>query len=219
MTPGWAPGQAPSGRFITLEGGEGAGKSTQAAHLAVALAGRGLSPLVTREPGGSAGAEAIRALLVEGEPDRWDAVTEALLLYAARRDHVRRTIAPALARGEWVICDRFADSTLAYQGYGHGLDRTVITSLHRLAIGELQPDLTVILDLPAAEGLARAAARPGAAARYERLDTAFHERLRQGFLEIARREPERCVVIDAAASVEAVAAAVLDAVGTRLGLR
>ena len=211
------PGRAVAGRFITLEGGEGTGKSTQAARLAAAVAEGGIVPRVTREPGGSPGAEAIRTLLVEGDPERWDALTEALLLHAARRDHVRRTIAPALAGGEWVICDRFADSTLAYQGYGHGLDRDAIATLHRLAVGELRPDLTLILDLPVATGLARAASRSGTAARFERLDAGFHERLRQGFLDIARREPERCVVIDAAPPADIVAAAILNAVRARLG--
>lgn len=149
------------GRFITLEGGEGAGKSTQIALLAKQLQDRGIDVQTTREPGGSPGAEAIRGLLVTGAPDRWDAMTEALLHYAARRDHVRVAIEPALARGTWVLCDRFADSTMAYQGYGHDLGRDVIDRLHALVLGPLQPDLTLILDLDETTGLTRAVARSG----------------------------------------------------------
>ncbi len=206
-----------AGRFITLEGGEGAGKTTQIARLAAALTSHGRPPLVTREPGGAPGAEAIRQLLVEGDPDRWDAMTEALLNFAARREHLRTTIWPALKRGDWVISDRFADSTMAYQGYGHALGRAVIERLQALAIGDFRPDLTLVFDLPVTEGLARAVARRGSETRYERMDHAFHERLRDGFLDIARREPERCIVIDATAPVEAVAAAIFTAVADRLG--
>lgn len=175
----------------------------------------------TREPGGSSGAEAIRALLVTGDPGRWDAETEALLVYAARRDHVVRTIAPALARGAWVLCDRFADSTMAYQGYGHGLGRAFVETLHRLVLGGLAPDLTLVLDLPVADGLARAGRRSGAETRFERMDIAFHERLRAGFHEIARREPARCVMIDARPGpdeVERAVVATLDSRFTRPGL-
>ncbi len=197
------------GRFITLEGGEGAGKSTQQARLLSALQARGLEVIATREPGGSPGAEEIRSLLVQGDSHRWDGITEALLHFAARRDHLRTTVWPALERGAWVVSDRFADSTLAYQGYGHGLDESVYRELYRMVCGAFQPDLTLILDLPVEEGLARAGGRGGGEDRYEGMGHAFHERLREGFLEIARKEPERCRVIDASADADAVFAALM----------
>ena len=206
------------GRLITVEGGEGAGKSTQVDLLLAALGRAGIAATRTREPGGSEGAEAIRRLLLDGATERWDAIGEALLLYAARRDHVVRLIQPALDRGVWVICDRFADSTLAYQGYGRGLPLADLSALHRLALGDFAPDLTLILDLSVAEGLARAAQRSGIADRFERLDVAFHERLRQGFLQIAADTPERCLVIDAAGDQGSVHRDVLAAVAARLGV-
>jgi dTMP kinase len=205
------------GKFITFEGGEGAGKSTQLRLLAEALRATGRAVVTTREPGGSPGAEHIRRLLVEGEVDRWDATTEALLHTAARRDHLAKTVWPALEQGGWVICDRFADSTLAYQGYGHGVDIAVLEGLYTLAIGDFAPDLTLILDLPVEEGLKRASERGGAEDRYERMDIAFHRRLRQGFLDIVHANPARCVVIDATRSPDEVQAAVMAAVRTRLG--
>ena len=205
-----------AGRLITLEGGEGAGKSTQLKRLAASLAERGITVVSTREPGGAPGSELIRRLLVEGDPDRWDAETEALLHYAARREHLRSTIRPALVRGDWVISDRFADSTMAYQGYGHGLGRDWVARLHATALGEFRPDLTLILDLPVADGLRRAGHRAGDETRYERMDGGFHDRMRQGFLAIAEAEPERCVLIDASGTEDAVAAAILDAVEHRL---
>jgi dTMP kinase len=188
---------APAARFITLEGGEGAGKSTQARRLATALRGAGLDIVETREPGGSPGAEEIRRLLTAGEPARWSPMAETLLHFAARADHVRRTIRPALAAGRWVCCDRFADSTMAYQGYGHGIDRDFIARLAVAVLGDLRPDLTLIFDLPVEQGLARAAARSGHEDRYEKMDRSFHEALRRGFLDIAGQDPQRCVVIDA----------------------
>jgi len=210
------------GRFITLEGGEGAGKSTQQRRLAAWLRGHGRDVVETREPGGSPGAEDIRRLLVTGAAGRWDAMTEALLHFAARRDHLRQTIEPALARGSWVVCDRFADSTMAYQGYGHGLGRAPVEALYALAVGALKPDLTLVLDLPVDEGLARAGRRNGSAGqgedRYERMDLAFHQRLRDGFHDIVAREPGRCVLIDAHGDEETVAARIAAAVGGRLGV-
>ncbi|KAA0681352.1 dTMP kinase [Roseomonas genomospecies 6] len=206
------------GRFITLEGGEGAGKTTQIRLLADALVACGKKVVLTREPGGSSGAEDIRNLLVSGETGRWGPVTEALLHTAARRDHLERTVWPALKAGHWVVCDRFLDSTMAYQGYGLGLGRELIATLQGAALGDFRPDLTLILDLPVEDGLARAAARRGGEDRYERMDIAFHRRLRDGFLDIAAREPERCVVIDATHPVETVQAAILDSVTRRLGV-
>jgi dTMP kinase len=199
-------------RFITLEGGEGGGKSTQIRHLAAALqAGRQVVRL-TREPGGAPGAEDIRRLLVEGEPGRWTAESEALLHFAARADHLAHVIRPALAAGEWVLCDRFADSSIAYQGYGHGLDLGWLKALRHRVVGPTEPGLTIILDLPVEVGLARAAqrsqppgpqpppgqgSRPAAEDRYERMDRGFHQRLRDGFLAIAAAEPARCKIVDA----------------------
>ncbi len=208
--------KAQAGRFITLEGGEGAGKSTHIAGLAKRLEDAGVGVITTREPGGAPGADTIRSILVSGETDRWDPMSEALLNFAARREHLIRTIWPALERGHWVLSDRFADSTMAYQGYGHGVDRELIGALYRAAVGDFRPDMTLVLDLPVAEGLRRANQRNGDSAaaedRYERMDVAFHERLRAGFLEIAAAEPNRCQVIDAGGEAGDVAARIWDAV-------
>ena len=206
------------GRFITIEGGEGAGKTTQVGLLVAALERAGLPARATREPGGSPGGEAIRQLLLEGDGERWDAVDEALLLVAARHDHVTRLIAPSLAQGIWVVSDRFADSTLAYQGYGRGLALDDLAALHRFALGPFVPDLTVILDLPVETGLSRVAARSEAGDRFERLDRTFHEKLRQGFQRIAADDSTRCVLIDASGDPQTVHGAVLDAVKQRLGV-
>ncbi len=205
------------GKFITLEGGEGAGKSTQAALLGEVLREAGIDVVVTREPGGAPGAEEIRRLLVEGGVSRWEPVTEALLHYAARREHLANTVFPALQAGRWVVCDRFADSTMAYQGYGLELGRDAIARLHELVVGDFAPDLTVILDLPVEVGLERAAAESGREDRYERMDRDFHRRLRDGFLDIARRAPERCAVVDAGASVKEVQRVIRALVDDRLG--
>lgn len=203
------------GTFITFEGGEGTGKSTQAARLATRLRQAGREVVATREPGGSPGADQIRALLVEGEPGRWDAIAEALLVYAARRDHLRHTVWPALDRGAVVLCDRFIDSTLAYQGFGRGLGPDLIDRLRQLAIGDFQPDLTLVFDLPIEAGLARAKSRGGAETRFESFDAEFHQRVRDGFLQIAAQTP-RCVVIDAQATIEAIADRVWRVVTERL---
>ena len=209
---------AERGRFITFEGGEGAGKSTQARRLATALRAQGLEVLETREPGGSPGAEEIRRLLTTGEAGRWSPMAETLLHNAARADHLRRTVRPALTAGSWVVSDRFADSTMAYQGYGQGLDRGFIAALSAAVVDGLEPALTLIFDLPVAQGLARAAARSGAEDRYERMDLSFHEALRQGFLAIAAAAPQRCVVVDAAGDEIATWVQVKQAVRARLGL-
>jgi dTMP kinase len=199
-----------------LEGGEGVGKSTQARRLAERLRAAGREVVVTREPGGSPGAETIRELLVHGPVERWSALTETLLMYAARRDHIERVIAPALARGAWVVCDRFLDSTRAYQGAGGGAPAELIAALEAHVVGEAaMPDLTLVLDMVTDDGLARAAAR-GEAARFEAKGPQFHARLREAFLEIAAAEPARCRVVDAAGDVEAVAARLWAQVETRL---
>lgn len=206
------------GYFITFEGGEGAGKSTQIRRLAERLRAGDREVVLTREPGGSPGAEEIRALLLNGEPDRWSPMTEALLMNASRRDHIERVIAPALARGAVVLCDRFADSTRAYQGAGGQVDPAVIAQLEAAVVGDTRPNLTLIFDLPVEEGLRRALSRNGGEERFEAKGAAFHERLRAAYLEIARAEPGRCVVIDATATLEGVEAAILVAVAPRLGL-
>lgn len=196
-------------RFITLEGGEGAGKSTQCARLRDALAARGVPAITTREPGGSAGAEAIRALLMQGDTGRWNAMSEALLFAAARADHLEKTIRPALARGEWVICDRFVDSTRAYQGAAGGIDDAAIVALHRLASGGEWPDRTFLLDIDEATGAARSTARDGAAAdRFAARGADFHSAVARGFRELAATDPARFRVIDASATPEAVTAAI-----------
>lgn len=227
---GPAPAQRPDGgrdhgrpnRFITIEGGEGAGKSTQIRLLAEALCAAGEPVVLTREPGGSAGAEEIRKLLVEGLPGRWAPETEALLHFAARADHLEKVIRPALAEGKWVLCDRFADSTIAYQGYGHGLDLAWLDALRRHIVGATEPGLTVIFDLPVETGLARAAARLPAGAlaedRYERMDRTFHQRLRDGFLAIAKVAPERCHILPADRPVADVAASLREIVSRHFGV-
>jgi dTMP kinase len=207
-----------TGRFITLEGGEGTGKSTQIKRLATALEAKGIPVLATREPGGSSGAEQIRKLMVEGEPGRWDAITETLLAYAARADHVARTIGPALLAGTWVISDRFNDSTFAYQGVGRGVPRETIRRIDAAVLDDFAPDLTLVLDLDVKLGLERAMARSGAENRFEKFGGDFHEKLRQAFLDIAKRSPDRCRVIDAGGTEDAVAEAILTAVCRRFDL-
>ncbi|PCI37019.1 MAG: dTMP kinase [Rhodospirillaceae bacterium] len=193
------------GKFITLEGGEGAGKSTQITLLKEALESQGLTVLVTREPGGTPGGEDIRNLLVKGDTLKWEPLTEALLNYSARHEHLEKVILPALEQGTWVLCDRFSDSTMAYQGYGHSMNREVIRRLHRLVVGDFYPNLTLILDMPVAEGLKRAASRGEGEDRYERMGQDFHDRLRDGFLDIAKKDPGRCVIVDATGDVGTVA--------------
>lgn len=199
------------GRFITFEGGEGVGKSTQLARLAGHLRDCGLEVVTTREPGGTEKAEKLRDFLLSGRAAPFGPLAEAALFSAARADHVDALIAPALKRGVWVLCDRFADSTRAYQGARGGVDAKTLALLERAAVGETRPDLTIILDLPAQEGLARAAARRDGRKeidRFESEELRFHEELRQAFLDIAEREPDRCCVIDAARSADDVASAV-----------
>ena len=203
------------GRFITFEGGEGAGKSTQAARLAERLRAVGVDVLHTREPGGSAGAEEIRAIALNGDAGRWSAMTETLLMFAARSDHLERTVRPALEAGRWVVCDRFADSSRAYQGAGGGVPTALIEALDRDVVATDQPDMTLIFDLPVEVGLERAFGRGLFETRFESKGLAFHERLRSGFLEIARTH-DRCVVIDADGDMDTVTERVWAAVEGRL---
>ena len=204
------------GRFITFEGGEGAGKSTQAALLVDRLRARGLDVLRTREPGGSEGAEEIRAIALNGDAGRWSPMTETMLMFAARSDHLDKTIRPALADGRWVVCDRFADSSRAYQGAGGGTPGDFIESLDAAVVGDTQPDLTLIFDLPVEVGLERAFGRGLFETRFESKGVAFHERLRSRFLQIAQEKSERCVVIDAVGDIETIEARVWAAVEARL---
>jgi dTMP kinase len=200
----------PRGRFLSLEGGEGAGKSTQARALAASLRERGVDVVVTREPGGSPGAEAIRALLLEGEPGRWSARAETLLFAAARADHVEKVIGPALAAGRWVICDRFVDSTRAYQGVAGGIDDADVLALHAFGSEGLLPDRTFLLTLPLALGAERAARRDrGASDRFASRGSDFHAAVATAFERFGAAEPERFRSIDAAQPPEAVTAAIL----------
>jgi dTMP kinase len=218
MTQPTAVSTASRGRFITFEGGEGSGKSTQIKRLADRLNAAKLPAIVTREPGGSAGAEIIRHVLLSGMGQMLGPETESLLFAAARDDHVSQLIAPALARGTWVLCDRFTDSTRVYQGEVGKVDPRLIRTLERVTIGDLKPDLTLILDVPVAVGLERAAARRGTAAadRFEGEALSFHEKLRAAYLKIARDEPGRCVVIDADADPDTVAARIWTALRDHL---
>lgn len=204
------------GRFITFEGGEGTGKSTQTRLLNDALRQAGIDVMVTREPGGAAGAEEIRQVLLTGGAQRWDPVSESLLHMAARRAHLARTVMPALAGGRWVVSDRYVDSTYAYQGYGHGLPLDDLRALYRFVAGDFLPDLTIVFDLDPKIGLDRAQGRGEGWDRYEALDLSFHQRVRDGFLALARSAPERCAVIDASRSVEAVRRDVASLVASRL---
>lgn len=204
------------GSFITFEGGEGTGKSTQVARLVERLRARDLEVVQTREPGGSQGAEEIRNLALNGDAGRWSATTETLLMYAARSDHLERTIRPALEAGRWVVCDRFADSSRAYQGAGGGTPAEFIETLDAAIVGDTQPDLTLVFDLPVEVGLERAFGRGLFETRFESKGLEFHERLRRGFLAIAAAHPERCVVIDADGDQESVEARVWAAVEARL---
>lgn len=205
MTAAAPPSSSDRGVFISFEGGDGVGKSTQIQRLAETLRVAGRDVVTTREPGGSAGAEAIRALLVRGEKDRWSPMTEALLAFAARRDHLEKTVLPALDRGAVVITDRFADSSMAYQGHAGGLGAAAIETLYALVVGESGPDLTIVLDAPADEGLRRASST-SRETRFEEKGADFQRRVREAFLDIARAAPERCVVIDSRAPVDRVAA-------------
>ncbi len=209
--------QSYKGRFISFEGGEGAGKSTQCKLLINALNQANIKSVKTREPGGTKGAESIRGLLVTGNVDKWNPKTELLLHVAARNDHVEKLIKPALIEGKFVICDRFVDSTIAYQGYGHQLDKNLISQLHELILEDFQPDLTIILDMKPEDGIQRAAQRGDQENRYEKMGENFHARVRNGFLEIAKSEP-RCIIINAKSSINEVHSQIIDAVNNKFNL-
>lgn len=206
------------GRFITFEGGEGSGKSTQARLLADALRKAGHAVVETREPGGSPFAERLRAFILDPSLPPHVPLAEALLFYAARADHIAAVIRPALAQGQWVICDRFSDSTRVYQGAAGALPSSAIETLEALVVDGISPDLTILLDLPVETGLARARARSTTADAYESRGADYHQRLRDGFLDLARDNPERVVVLDGSADQNAIAGNVRAAVASRLGV-
>lgn len=205
-----------TGRFITLEGGEGSGKTTQIRLLHERLQASGKQVVLTREPGGEAGSEAIRALLVSGDADKWDVMAETLLFQAARVQHVSRLIRPALAEGKWVVCDRFLDSTLVYQGMAKRLGVETIRELHALSLKSFQPDLTFILDVDPELGLRRAALRESRETRFEQMGAGFHHMVREGFRTLAAARPERYAVIDAGASPQTVHDAIWDELNRRM---
>ena len=209
------PATKRGGLFVTFEGIDGSGKSTQCRMLADTLRARGLDVVLTREPGGSDGAEEIRRLVLEGDPDRWSAETELLLFTAARRDHLERRILPALAAGQVVVCDRFADSTRMYQGLSRGDLRASVDQLHRLMIGH-EPDLTILIDMDPAKGLARAKGRQGSEERFEDFGLDLQQRMRAGFLALAQEFANRFRVIDGDRPMDVVAQDVLDIVAAAL---
>lgn len=206
------------GRFIAIEGVDGAGKGVQSRLLRDELQGSGVDVILTREPGGSSGAEEIRNLLVHGAADRWDAMTELLLIYAARRDHLTKTIWPALEAGRWVISDRFADSSRAFQGLAGGLGVDIVDAVHAHVVGPFAPDLTLVLDLDPEQSLARTVARGGQEDRFEKKGLVYQQRVREAFLYLAKRSPRTHVLIDAGRSVGEVAHDVLRIVSERFGL-
>ena len=218
----WKTGLKTKGKLITFEGGEGAGKTTQINLLTGSLGEAGLDCVLTREPGGTPEAEYIRSLLVEGAISRWQPMTEALLHYSARIEHVNTIIFPALKAGKWVISDRFSDSTVAYQGYGHGLGQVEMMKLHHLVLGKFKPDLTIILDIPDDIGLARASIRDNSESiaedRYERMGKNFHQKVKDGFLDIARRNPHRCSIIDATLTKQEVSNTIFNIIESRFGI-
>lgn len=218
---------AGKGIFITLEGGDGTGKSTQIRLLQQSLATAGIDVVTTREPGGTPQAERIRSLLLQRDSGDFDPLTEAMMMFAARREHLVHKIWPAMEKGQWVISDRFADSTRAFQGYGHGLDMGLIENLYTLVAGKFQPDLTFILDIDPETGLARSArqnatttnANESTEDRFERMGLPFHARLRKGFLDIAGKFPDRCQLIDASQPVNVVHGRMLEVISRRFGLQ
>ena len=213
-----------AGRFITFEGGDGCGKSTQVKLLAEYLQSKGIVPVLTKEPGGTPEGQVLRQLLVTGDKDKFDAVSECLLYYADRRNHLNKVVWPALEEDKWVISDRYADSTEAYQYYGYDkrVDIATLKGLYKIVAGDFKPDLTIILDIDPEIGMQRSFAKAETMAvkelRFESRQMEFHHNLRRGFLEIAAREPERCAVIDAAADIETIRRQIVRVVEERLGI-
>jgi dTMP kinase len=206
------------GKLITFEGGEGSGKSTQCKLLKKAFDNQNLEIIHTREPGGTEGAELIRDLLVKGDVNKWDAITETLLHLAARQDHIRNLIKPSLDSGKHIICDRFTDSTIAYQGFAHGLGLAKIDFLQKQVLGNFQPDITFILDISVKDGITRAAKRNDIENRYEKMGNFFHTKVKEGFLEIARKDPNRCILIKANDSIDNVHQIVINSINEKFSL-
>lgn len=214
------------GVFITLEGGEGTGKSTQVKMLGAALSAAGVETVLTREPGGTDQAERIRNLMIQRDAGNFDPLTEAMLMMSARREHLVNKIWPSMEQGKWVVSDRFVDSTRAFQGYGMGLDQALIDRIYAMIAGDFQPDLTFVFDIDAEKGLSRSLKQLAVTAdknestedRYERMGVPFHNRLRQGFLEIAKRFPDRCVIIDASQDIATIHGQILKTIETRFGI-
>lgn len=204
-----------TGKFISLEGGEGAGKTTQAKRLATALEAAGVETLMTREPGGTFGAEAIRDLVLQGIDDRWSGMTELLLMYAARVDHVEKLIKPALARGVWVISDRFSDSTLAYQGYARGVDHDRIMAVHNAVMHGFGPDMTILFDIDPVLSLKRVETRGEELSRFDKETLEFHKTIRAAFLDITEREPDRFATVDAAGTRDQIFADIISSMKAR----
>jgi dTMP kinase len=207
-----------SAGMIVIDGMDGSGKGAQTLRLRDALLQAGHKAILTREPGGSPGAEEIRRLLVEGEPNKWDAMTELLLMYAARRSHLVGTVWPAIAEGSWVVSDRFADSSRAFQGIAGELGLDVVEQIHRIAVGEFKPELTIILDVPVKIALERARARGGVEDRFERKGPAYHERVREAFIKISQSDSKRYALIDGSMTMDQVTAAIHKVIESRLHL-
>lgn len=205
------------GHFITFEGVEGSGKTSVIQALARHLQSKGIPYITTREPGGSTGAEEIRNIILKGKTNRWDSITELLLMFASRRDHYVRTIKPALEAGKFVICDRFADSSFAIQGYAHGIDIKHIEYLYKLCVGDFKPDTTIILDIKAQSGLSRTKSRISLDPedRFEKFGVTFHNKVREGFLKIAENDPERCVIVDASHPLHIVQEKVIEIISNK----
>ena len=206
------------GVFITFEGGEGTGKSTQLRLLENHLKSINIPVIATREPGGTSAGELIRELLVNGKTDRWSPLTETLLHYASRYEHITNLIQPAILSGQWILCDRYTDSTFAYQGFAQGVDLKIINQLNKIITSQLNPNLTIILDLPIEIGLKRAEKRGIGETRYEKMGRPFHQTLREAFLEIANNNPERCVVINADEKKEVISNRIINLVNERYRL-
>ena len=208
----------PKPPFITFEGGEGSGKTTQSAFLTRALLKLGIDVIAYREPGGTKGAEEIRRLILTGDGDRWTSKAEALLMSASRTELVQKRILPHLEQGTWVVCDRFTDSTIAYQGYGHGLGYEAMEKLNKFTVGDLEPDLTFIFQLNPELGIARTTHRGGAEDRYENFSLAFHRRVEEGYKVILEKNPHRCVAINALLDIDTIAQLIFHEVEKKFGL-
>ncbi|MBU1776201.1 MAG: dTMP kinase [Gammaproteobacteria bacterium] len=204
--------------MIVIDGMDGSGKGVQTRRLRDALIQSGYKAILTREPGGSPGAEEIRRLLVEGEPNKWDSMTELLLMYAARRSHLEQTIRPAIENGSWVVSDRFADSSRAFQGIAGELGLEIVETIHRVAVGDFKPDLSIILDVPVSTALERASARGGTEDRFERKGVEYHQKVRDAFIKIAKSDNKKYALIDASMTMDQVTEAILQVIESRLHL-